>query len=33
MRCKTPGRKLKSKGKGKGLARGKGHGPLGKPNK
>lgn len=31
MACKTPGRKIRSKGKGRGLARGKGHGPIGKP--
>lgn len=32
MRCKTPGRKIRSRGRGKGLARGRGRGPLGVPS-
>lgn len=32
-RCKTPGRRIRSKGRGKGLARGKGRGPIGRPTR
>lgn len=30
IKCKTPGKKIRSKGKGRGLAIGKGFGPIGR---
>jgi len=31
-RCKTPGRKIRSKGTGRGLGTGGGNGPIRRPN-
>ena len=31
MKCKNPGRKIRSKGEGRGLGYGKGEGPIGIP--